>query len=109
MVRLYRWIQSNLETQMNCLGMRARAVVLPTAVVVGVLVVLPMLRAKRGATSRTEETVLRLEKYIPEQMKKGNVPGLAIAMVRKGKTVWAHGFGVKESKTSQPVTEDTVF
>jgi CubicO group peptidase (beta-lactamase class C family) len=68
-----------------------------------------MLRAKRAATTHTEETVRQLEKDIPEQMKKGKVPGLAIAVIRNGKTTWAHGFGVKESRTSQPVTEDTVF
>jgi CubicO group peptidase (beta-lactamase class C family) len=89
--------------------MRARTVVLLAAVVVGVCVFSPMLRAKRAATTHPEETVLQLEKDIPEQMKKAKVPGLAIALVRNGKTAWAHGFGIKESKTSQPVTEDTVF
>jgi CubicO group peptidase (beta-lactamase class C family) len=34
---------------------------------------------------------------------------LAIAVIRGGKTTWLHGFGVKEIKTGQPVTGETVF
>jgi CubicO group peptidase (beta-lactamase class C family) len=51
----------------------------------------------------------QLEADIPALMKKGNVPGLAIAVIRKGKTSWVRGFGVKEAKTAVTVTEDTVF
>src|SRR5882757_6175239 len=42
-------------------------------------------------------------------MKKDGVPGLAIAVIRGGKTIWLHGFGVKEVRTGQPVTAQTVF
>jgi len=40
---------------------------------------------------------------------KDGVPGLAIAVIRGGKTIWLHGFGMKEVKTAQPVTAQTVF
>ena len=60
-------------------------------------------------TGRTDVAISRLEKDIPELMKKGGVPGLAIAVIRGGKTAWVHGFGVKDAKTGQPVTEETVF
>jgi CubicO group peptidase (beta-lactamase class C family) len=89
--------------------MRARTVVLFAAVVVGVCAFSPMLRAKKAAATHAEETAIQLEKDIPEQMKKAKVPGLAIAVVRNGKTAWAHGFGIKESRTNESVTEDTVF
>jgi len=37
------------------------------------------------------------------------VPGVSIAGIQRGKTIWVHGFGVKEDGTSQPVTAETVF
>ena len=54
-------------------------------------------------------TIQQLEKDIPERMKKNRVPGLSIALIRGGKTTWVHGFGIKEARTGQPVTEETVF
>jgi CubicO group peptidase (beta-lactamase class C family) len=50
-----------------------------------------------------------LEKTIPELMKAANIPGLSIAVIRDGKLFWTKGFGVKNSKTGEPVTEDTIF
>ena len=94
---------------MNCLGMRARTAVVLGAIVVGLPVFSPMWQAKKGSATPTEETVLQLEKDIPELMKKDGVPGLAIAVIRGGKTAWLHGFGLKEVKTGQPVTGETVF
>jgi len=46
-----------------------------------------------------QSTIQRLERDIPELLRKGNVPGLSIALIRDGKTYWAHGFGVKNAKT----------
>ncbi|MBV8866302.1 MAG: beta-lactamase family protein [Acidobacteriaceae bacterium] len=34
---------------------------------------------------------------------------MSIAGIQRGKTIWVHGFGVKEDGTSQPVTAETVF
>lgn len=50
-----------------------------------------------------------LERDIPELMRKDGIPGLTIAVIRGGKTTWVHGFGVKEIKSGQPVTTETVF
>ncbi len=88
--------------------MRTLMVVVLAAIVVG-LPVSPMLRAKKGSATPTEATVPQLEIYIPELMKKTGVPGLAIAVIRDGKTTWLHGFGMKEVKTGQPVTGETIF
>ena len=54
-------------------------------------------------------TIQRLERDVPALMKKGDVPGVSIALIRDGKTYWAHGFGVKNAKTQGAVTTDTVF
>jgi CubicO group peptidase (beta-lactamase class C family) len=89
--------------------MRTLMVVVLGAIVVGLPVFSPMLRAKKGPATPTEATVPQLERDIPELMKKAGVPGLAIAVIRGGKTTWLHGFGMKEVKTGQPLTGETVF
>jgi CubicO group peptidase (beta-lactamase class C family) len=53
--------------------------------------------------------IAELEKTIPELMKAANIPGLSIAVIRDGKLLWTRGFGVKDAKTGEPVTEDTIF
>ena len=94
---------------MNWLGMRARTAVVLGAIVVGLPVFSPMWHAKEGPTTPTKAPVPQLERDIPELMKKDGVPGLAIAVIRGGKTTWVHGFGIKKAKTNQPVKENTVF
>jgi CubicO group peptidase (beta-lactamase class C family) len=56
-----------------------------------------------------KKTVAQLEKEIPESLLDATVPGMSIALIRDGKTYWAHGFGVEDVKTKQPVTEQTTF
>src|SRR5579863_2314258 len=56
-----------------------------------------------------KKTIAALEKEIPESLLDATVPGMSIALIRDGKTYWAHGFGVKDVKTKQPVTEETTF
>ncbi|HMI53500.1 MAG TPA: serine hydrolase domain-containing protein [Candidatus Saccharimonadales bacterium] len=94
---------------MNCLGIRARTAVVLGAIVVGLPVFSPIWRANKAPATPTEATVPQLERDIPELMKKDGVPGLAITVIRAGKTTWLHGFGLKEVKTGQPVTGETVF
>jgi CubicO group peptidase (beta-lactamase class C family) len=89
--------------------MRARTAVVLGSIVVGLPVFSPIWHAKKGPTTPTEASVPQLERDIPELMKKDSVPGLAIAVIRRGKTTWVHGFGLKEAQTNQTVTEDTVF
>ena len=51
----------------------------------------------------------RLEKDIPALMEKAGVPGLSIAVIRDGKTVWTDNFGVRNAATKEPVKNDTMF
>ncbi len=55
------------------------------------------------------QVVARLEQHVPQLMKDGGVPGLAIALLRGGEVVWHRGFGVRNSKTKEPVDHATVF
>jgi CubicO group peptidase (beta-lactamase class C family) len=88
---------------------RARTTLGLAAMVLGLLYPSTLLRAQSVGTTSTATAVLLLTRDIPIQMKKGKVPGMSIALIRGGATVWLHGFGVKNTKTGGLVTNDTVF
>jgi len=50
-----------------------------------------------------------MDQYVQDAMKKWEVPGLAIAVVKDGETVLARGYGVCEIGSNRAVTKDTVF
>jgi CubicO group peptidase (beta-lactamase class C family) len=103
-------IQHGFGGTMNCF--RTGTPLAALLAVAGLVVILPATQAqgqRRSTNSRGDTTIARLENDVPELMKKGAVPGLALAVIRAGKTPWVHGFGVKDTKTAQPVTEETVF
>jgi len=54
-------------------------------------------------------TITTLEQRIPVLLKDASVPGLSIALIRDDKTYWLHSFGVRDEKTHQPVTDQTIF
>ena len=58
---------------------------------------------------KSEELIARLERSIPQLMREGEVPGLSIAIIKEAKVVWQKSFGVANSATQQPVSDDTVF
>ena len=53
--------------------------------------------------------ISELEKVIPQLMKEAEVPGLSIAVIIDGKIIWSRGFGIKNTKTGEPVNDDTIF
>lgn len=58
-----------------------------------------------GAWIPSEELVGEL----PRLMRIAGVPGVAIAVVDRGKLAWSRGFGVKNVLTRDPVHDDTLF
>jgi CubicO group peptidase (beta-lactamase class C family) len=46
---------------------------------------------------------------LPQFMSWANVPGLAVAVVKKRKLEWSGGFGVMKAGEKAPVTRDTLF
>ncbi|MDB5191907.1 MAG: serine hydrolase [Segetibacter sp.] len=50
-----------------------------------------------------------LENYIQQGLKDWNIPGLAIAIVKDGQTVFMKGYGVRDIETKEPVNENTLF
>jgi CubicO group peptidase (beta-lactamase class C family) len=54
-------------------------------------------------------SIEKLQKDIPQLMKQADIPGMSIAVIRKGKLVWSNVFGVTDAETKKPVTNQTVF
>lgn len=61
------------------------------------------------AQSAQDDTVAKLEKLIPDLMKKADVPGVSIALIEDARIVWVGSFGVKNIETREPVNDRTVF
>lgn len=56
-----------------------------------------------------ENAVAKLDGIADELMKKTGIPGMAVAVVHGGKTIYAKGFGVRDIKAGEKVDPDTVF
>ncbi len=51
----------------------------------------------------------QLVRDIPRFMRVAGVPGVAIAVVDRGRLAWSRGFGVRNILTRDPVRDDTLF
>lgn len=56
-----------------------------------------------------DKAIASLDAIAGDVMKRSGMPGMAVAVVRDGKTVYAKGFGVRKIGESQPIDADTVF
>ncbi|HYA64881.1 MAG TPA: serine hydrolase domain-containing protein, partial [Candidatus Sulfotelmatobacter sp.] len=54
-------------------------------------------------------TIATLQKRLPELMKEATVPGVSLVLIRGGKTYVVGNFGVRDAKSQQSVTDDTIF
>lgn len=61
------------------------------------------------AKERVAAAVGALPGYIKTVMDASGVPGLSVAVVYQGETVFAEGYGVRSLDTGRPVDRDTVF
>lgn len=52
---------------------------------------------------------LDLEKVVAEELRETSVPGVAVAVVRGDRVLFAKGFGVANVETGEPVTTDRLF
>ena len=53
--------------------------------------------------------VARLDGLATELMQSSGIPGMAVAVVHAGKTLYAKGFGVRDASSPDKVDADTVF
>jgi len=94
---------------MNTFGMKLGKGRLFATVVASLSLFALLLTAENKVPGSSEATAKQLERDAPVAMKKFGVPGLEVAVIRQGNTTWLHAFGVKDAKTGQSVTNDTIF
>src|SRR6266511_1665927 len=63
----------------------------------------------RVTSEQVTHAIQELEQLAQKQIQENALPGLAIAVVFQDKTVYAKGFGVRDTSTKVPVDADTVF
>ncbi len=61
------------------------------------------------AANPAATVIARYRARIPELMAEQGVPGLAVALVDRDRTLWVEGFGHVDRRGSTPVTADTIF
>ena len=73
----------------------------------------PLVPAMELPENAVDNAVAKLDGLAEELMRKSGIPGMAVAVVHGGKTVYAKGFGVKDVKAvddeKNRVDPDTVF
>jgi CubicO group peptidase (beta-lactamase class C family) len=69
----------------------------------------PLVPAMPLPENAVENAVAKLDGLADDLMKKSGIPGMAVAVVHGGTTVYAKGFGVKNTKTGEKIDPDTVF
>src|SRR6266699_5276667 len=63
----------------------------------------------RVTSGQVTHAIQELEKLAQKQIQENALPGLAIAVVFQDKTVYAKGFGVRDTSARVPIDADTVF
>ena len=61
------------------------------------------------SSQRVAHAVAQLDTLSADILERTGVPGLAVAVVHQGKTIYAKGFGQRRLDRSDPVTPETVF
>ena len=56
-----------------------------------------------------DRAIGQLDELVADVLRRSGVPGMAVAVVRDGQTVYAKGFGVRRVGAPEPVDADTVF
>jgi len=57
-----------------------------------------------------DPAIARLQKDIPALMPQAQIPGLSVAVIRKGKTYWLQSYGLRNTSAGDSaVNDDTVF
>ncbi|MEJ7606071.1 MAG: serine hydrolase domain-containing protein [Bryobacteraceae bacterium] len=65
-----------------------------------------------GSVARLDGTRLApdaIEREVSRLMKAAGIPGLCVAVLNQGRTVYLHGFGLRNIEESKPMTVDTIM
>jgi CubicO group peptidase (beta-lactamase class C family)/D-alanyl-D-alanine dipeptidase len=68
-----------------------------------------MAQSTTAARKDYTDVVETLRPFIQQQMAEKELPALSIAIIEDQQIVWAHGFGMADSKTKTPASADTVY
>jgi CubicO group peptidase (beta-lactamase class C family) len=77
-----------------------------------ILLVLSVLSIQKISYSQINTGDIKLDgydQYVENAMKDWSVQGFAVAIVKKGKVVFAKGYGLRDVKNNLPVTPQTLF
>jgi CubicO group peptidase (beta-lactamase class C family) len=69
----------------------------------------PLVPAMALPDNAVDNAVAKLDGIVDDLMNKSGIPGMAVAVVHGGKTVYAKGFGVKDVRSGDKIDPDTVF
>lgn len=69
----------------------------------------PLVPAMPLPDNAIENAVGKIDGIADGLMKRSGIPGMAVAVVHGGKTIYAKGFGVRDIKAGDTVDPDTVF
>ncbi|MCV7418355.1 serine hydrolase [Mycolicibacterium litorale] len=69
----------------------------------------PLVPAMALPDGAVDNAVAKLDGMVQDLLDKTGIPGMAVAVVHGGKTVYAKGFGVTDVRTGAKVDPDTVF
>ncbi|MCM3874344.1 MAG: beta-lactamase family protein [Pyrinomonadaceae bacterium] len=64
---------------------------------------------EQSATSANSTLDRKVDAYIKQQMRKYKIPGLSVAVVRKGRVVKLNGYGVASVEFDLPADKNTVY
>ena len=65
--------------------------------------------SNRPEAAQVRQAAARLDTLVPQWMARTGVPGVAVAVVHGGQTLYARGFGVRRMGSDAVVDADTVF
>lgn len=100
--------------QVGAFTLAALAIVAPLPVALAQDMPLQLGRSPSGdaialAPGGLETALAALPGLIAETLERSGIPGVAVAVVHGGETVFARGFGLRELGKPEPVDIDTVF
>src|SRR5262252_10108751 len=67
------------------------------------------LERKADPVAAAKESLAGFDDVVTDAMKKFEVPGMAIAIVKNKEIIYAKGFGLRDVEKQLPVTADTIF
>jgi CubicO group peptidase (beta-lactamase class C family) len=62
-----------------------------------------------SAKTQRQPFLATVDRVAPQSLTEFAVPGVAVALIQKGKVVWMRGYGFANEATEKPITPETLF